>query len=345
MTALFTNYDPDFASFLAGTASLDNDHWPLARNFLLDERVSRGRAECYGKHGAIAGHESITAWRRCHEVYLEKEIFVRGDGEEPPRRINAQDPDICPETFRYPMAFSSLGGTSGSHLIRVEKISDLMDTLNQSFEDVLAWTMGALAKKPDPLQNLDVLLRQFAFQRDCRPAFAGIWEDLSDLFGETPDEDPSHWADALRDRLGLYHYDPKQSSTADPDKPGPIGILVFRYPVEVVPCLSGLDDGMRPLAVPCVLDGDFSPAFFPSPRESDTGHAMDLADIRPCDKLTREVLHPAMRLQAEHLFRVGSITRPVNPNVIQDRRSFHLICLQERFDRSEYGQHTDRDLL
>nr|VFJ49437.1 MAG: hypothetical protein BECKFW1821B_GA0114236_100545 [Candidatus Kentron sp. FW] len=345
MTALFTNYDPDFASFLVGTASTGNDHWPTARNFLLDERVSRGRAECYGKHGAIAGHETIAAWRRCHEAYLEKEIFVRGDSEEPPRRIDAQDPDICPETFRYPTIFSSLGGTLGSYLIRVEKISDLMDTLNQSFEDILTWTMDALAKKPGALQDLDALLGQFASQRDYRPAFAGVWEDLSDLFGEVPDEDRSDWADALRNRLGLYHYDPKQSSTVDPNKPGSIDILVFRYPVEVVPCLSGFDDGMRPLTVPCVLDGDFSQAFFPSPRESDTGHAMDLVDIRPCGELTREVLHPAMRLQAEHLFRVGSITRPVDPRVIRDRRGFHLICLQERFDRSEYGRHTDQDLL
>jgi len=338
MTALFTNFDPDFASFLVrSAASTEGGHWPIARNFLLDERISPARAECYRDHGAISDHGSVEEWERSHGTYLRKKISVRGDDFDPPESIDAEDLDICPDTFRFPVFSSSLVGALSSDLIRVQKVSSFRDRSKKRPEDVVKLAEDALANDRNASQRLDKLLQWFVQKRDRRPVFAGVWEDLSDLFGETPMQDLSGWADNLRDRLGLYTYDPKQSDA--------INILVFRYPVEIVPRLSGVDGKMRPLTVPCVLDGDLSQAFCPAPRESDTGYTMDLAGARSCDRLTREVLHPAMRLRTKHLFRVGTITRPVDPEAIREQRGLHLTCLREHLGRPEYGKHTDEDLL
>nr|VFJ92852.1 MAG: hypothetical protein BECKLFY1418B_GA0070995_103919 [Candidatus Kentron sp. LFY] len=346
MTALFSNFDPDFASFLTRNASTDNPHyWPVARNFLLDERISLQRAESYRNHGAVAEHESMGKWIDGHNAYLEEEVFIPCDDSkpEPPENIHPEDPEVCPDTFRLPVLSSSLANTLTSDLIRVQKISSFEHALNESPETVLTLATGTLAKDQRASQELENLFQQFASVRNWQPVFAGIWEDLSDLFGEAPEGDSPGWADALRDRLGLYTYDPKQSGT--PKKINPIHVLIFRYPIAAVPRLSSLGDRSRPLTVPCVLDGEFSHAFCPSPRESDTGHTMDLVGADSCDNLTREVLHPAMRLRAKHLFRVSSITRPIDPSAIREQRGLHLTYLRERFGRSEYGRHTDEDLL
>nr|VFJ94375.1 MAG: hypothetical protein BECKLFY1418A_GA0070994_103920 [Candidatus Kentron sp. LFY] len=344
MTASFANFDPDFASFLTRNAApTDGTHWSVARNFLLDERITRERAESYKNRGAATRHGNVEEWSTRHNAYLKKEVFVTGDGLEPPEHIDVGDLDVCPDTFRSPAVFSSLGSTLSFDLIRVQKVESFKRALNESPETVLTWAAGALASDREASRDLDELLQRFARKRKYRPVFATVWDDLSDLFGEIPEQDSPDWVDTLRDRLGLYTYDPKPSGTLE--KIDPIPILIFRYPIAALPRLSSLDDRKRPLAVPCVLDGDFSHAFCPSPRESDTGHTMDLAGAASCNELTREVLHPAMRLRARHLFRVGSITRPVDPNAIHEQRGLHLIYLRECFRRPEYGKHTDEDLL
>nr|VFK62710.1 MAG: hypothetical protein BECKUNK1418G_GA0071005_102623 [Candidatus Kentron sp. UNK]VFK70580.1 MAG: hypothetical protein BECKUNK1418H_GA0071006_103223 [Candidatus Kentron sp. UNK] len=338
MSALFANFAPDFSSFLTRSVSTDSDHWPVSRNFLLDEHIARERAECYRHHGAVADHRSVAEWEFRHKIYLKKEISIESDDiEPPPEYIDPEDPDICPDTFRFPMLAPSLAKNLASDLIRVQKVSSFNRVSQLSSKYILALAAGAMANNQDAFQRLDGLLGQFAGNRDWRPVFSGVWSDLADVFGETPEEDPPDWADDLRDRLGLCDCDPRQSES--------LGILVFRYPIQAVPRLSTLGDRARPLTIPCVLDGVFSHAFLPSPSESDTGHTMDLTDARPCGKLIREVLHPAMRLQTKYLFRVGAITRPVDPNALGMQRGLHLTCLRERFERPEYGQHTDRDLL
>nr|VFK60434.1 MAG: hypothetical protein BECKTUN1418D_GA0071000_112310 [Candidatus Kentron sp. TUN] len=304
---------------------------------MLDERVNRERAECYEKHGAVTNHGSLEDWKSCHNVYLEKEISVRGDESEPPEYIeDVTDSEICPDTFRFPVVSSSLGCALHADLIRVQKVSSLVRKLGESVEDILALAEGTLANDHESSRDLDELLRRFARNRKWQPVFASPWKDLSDLFGETPEGDPSGLANNLRDRLGLYAYDPKQSDT--------VHILVFRYPIRAVPRLSGFDDQMRPLTVPCVLDGVLSPAFCPSFRESDVGFTVDLSGPH-CHKLTREVLHPAMRLRANDLFRVCSITDPVDPSTIPEQRGLHLSCLREISGRPKYAEHTDEDLL
>nr|VFJ56371.1 MAG: hypothetical protein BECKFM1743C_GA0114222_101753 [Candidatus Kentron sp. FM]VFJ56597.1 MAG: hypothetical protein BECKFM1743A_GA0114220_101713 [Candidatus Kentron sp. FM]VFK11251.1 MAG: hypothetical protein BECKFM1743B_GA0114221_101733 [Candidatus Kentron sp. FM] len=345
MTALFRSLDPGFAEFLTGAgASTEGPHWPVARNFLLDEGIGRERAGHYRSHGAMAAHASPEDWRISHNAYLKEWVRIENDDLGPPGYIDADDPEGCPDTFRFPVSHSALGHALATDLIRVQKVSSLTRALKESAGDLTALAAVALEGEREASRRLDEVLGRFARKRNYQPVFAGLWEDLSDLFGAAPDQDPPGWADDLRDRLGLDGYDPKQSDPIAPAERG-LDILVFRYPVGAVPRLSGLTGRARPLTVPCVLDGGFSPAFCPSPRGFGTGHTVDLAGARSCDKLTREILHPAMGLRSEYLFRIGSIQRPVASDAMQVQRGLHLTCLRKNFERPHYGEHTDRDLL
>ena len=119
-------------------------------------------------------------------------------------------------------------------------------------------------------------------------------------------------------------------------------MLVFRYQVDAVPGLKS-DRTVRLLLPPTVLDGRHSPAFCPAPRAALTGHTLDLSGGR--DRPCREVLHPTTRFRARHLFRVGTVTRPVNHGLLREARGLHLVCVREQSGRRDYAVRTDGDLL
>jgi hypothetical protein len=132
------------------------------------------------------------------------------------------------------------------------------------------------------------------------------------------------WADELRDRLGLAHFEP---GTA---------FILFSYRVGELCCIS-TDQQRHPLAVPTVVDHDLSSAFCPAPRNSNDGLSVDLAAN---GRLTPELIHPAVRLAARHVFRLGRITRPVPPD-LNPARQAHLAALRETTGRMDYALDTD----
>lgn len=119
---------------------------------------------------------------------------------------------------------------------------------------------------------------------------------------------------------------------------GNLPILVFVYPVSVVPDRRGFKG--KPLAVPTVVDGELSPAFCPAPGSDPVGRVVNLAgeDREPA----REVVHPFFVPEAEHIFRVGEVTRPV-PADLAATRTRHLRHLRDL--RPGYAAATDADLL
>jgi hypothetical protein len=161
-------------------------------------------------------------------------------------------------------------------------------------------------------------------------------EDVEGLFGATPQDDPPGWADDLRDSLGLFHYDPGGRN-------GALDILVFRFPVAAVPKLKGLGRDRKPLVPPTVLDNRPSSAFFPAPRASLTGHVIDLSGRS--QSLRREVLHPSVAFEAKHLFRIGTVVRPVDPATLPVARGLHISMVRQASGRSDYAAGTDGDLL
>ncbi len=156
------------------------------------------------------------------------------------------------------------------------------------------------------------------------------------MFGGYPRDDPPGWPNRLRDRLGLAQYDPAARG-------GPIDILVFRYEVGALAWIEELGADTRALVPPTVLDGGFSEAFCPAPPGARTGHTLDLGGDN--DHPPREVLHPTLGFGARHLWRVGTISAPVDPGLFETLSGLHLLWLRDRTGISAYGADTDGDLL
>ncbi len=334
---VFSGSDADFARFLSDTGSSSDDTQAfVARNFLLDEAVPAARADSYAASGGATAHADSAAWLKAHNHYLTARVWSLSHDHGPPALVDTADEEGCPETFRLPAASPYAAANGTLDLVRVEGVTFIASKSASDPAEVVRLARAALAPGAgdDTRAALDALLEVWSRKIDLRPVFAGFWEDVQDLFGATPDADPPGWADRLRDRLGLLHHDPA-------DKKGPIDVLVFRYQVDAVPPLAS-DHARRPLLPPTVLDGRHSAAFCPAPRDSATGHTIDLGarGERPC----REVLHPCTALRARHVFRVGTISAPVARERLREARGMHLLAVRDQAGRPDYAAGTDGDL-
>lgn len=332
---LFSSADTAMAAFLArtGTDKAAESAF-VARNFLIDEGVSTERVESYRRASAVADHATVAIWGQHHKAYLLAQICLPGDGFGPPSPVDADDVDACPETFRTAAATSPYAAVDERlDLIRVVDLSFVatMASSRAAQVRVLAERMTGGSASSTERDELDAVLATWTKAIDLRPVFAGFWEDLQDVFGPNPASDPAGWADALRNRLGLVHHDAAR---------GEIDVLVFRYPVRLVPKLRG--SGLRPIVPPTVLDGSHSDAFCPAPKGT-PGHTVDL-DITTELRERREVLHPAVALGVEHVFRVGTIRKATDRTLLPLARYEHLTQVRAASGRVDYAAVTDGDL-
>ena len=166
-------------------------------------------------------------------------------------------------------------------------------------------------------------------QRDFRPAFAGFYLDVQDILSSTNTD----WADDLRDALGLYHFNPLSPVRE-------LTVLVFQYPIRSVPHFLS-DTKARPLVPPTVLDSRPNPAFCPVPAGSLTGHTVHLSGYQKVPPLMREVLHPPVAYKPSHLFRMGTIRKPVQVATLKESRQWHLEVVRDQSRRPDFAQLTD----
>jgi hypothetical protein len=339
---LFATHHDGMAAFLR---TLGGDPSPMpafvARNFLLDEGVTAERFTSYGKYGAVADHRSYADWSGAHASYLMHCIYRPGSGSGPPTRLDPNDIDECPETFRKIDPGSPFHRTDVHvDLLRVEQIDFVAMQSGETPERIKQLAQAIVNGDANPgsadYQALGDILETWSFTIDLRPVYAGYWQDLRDLF--EPD-DTADWADQLRDRLGLPHLDPARRARPS------IDVLVFRYPVSTIPRLRGLTGAneSRPLVPPTVLDGGHSPAFCPAPRGELTGYTIDLGLDSP--PLRQEVLHPTIAFSPAHVWRVGTIGRTIDENKLSEAREWHLLNVREHTGRGDHAIETDADLL
>jgi hypothetical protein len=307
-----------------------------ARNFLLDEGIVPTRVDSYAEAGAMKDHGTVEDWHGAHSTYLTERVFRDPTGDGLPRTLDPADEISCPESFRFlDPAAPFLPTDPRSHLIRVERLRFVAESAGVDPGDLRRIAEGAIQHDSGLIRELNDILETWERVIEARPVFAAFWDAVADLFGETSADDPPGWEDALRDSLGLLHYDPRTRG-------GPIEVLVFKYPVSVVPKLKGLDRDRRPLVPPTVLDNTPSPAFLPAPRHSLTGHVVDLA--AKTKELRREVLHPGVPFEAKHLWRVGTIRQPADPASLPLARGLHLLMVRDASGRKDYALGTDGDL-
>jgi hypothetical protein len=324
-----------FLSRVGGDATKDLRF--CARNFLLDEGIVSERVDSYIELGGAAEHASVEDWLGSHSAYLAAKVFRPPADGGLPTTIDPSDEALCPETFRFLATTSPFLSTEPRvELIRVESLSFVADYAGMAREKLKDLAVRAVGPdEPKPLRELNDALDAWSRGIEAHPIFAAFLADVKNLV----DRNPDRWADALRDAMGLLHLDPgsRHAGTA-----AGVDILVFKYPVSLVPRRAGDAREQRPLLPPTVLDGRASPAFLPAPGGSLTGHVVDLSGEARSPR--REVLHPSIAFQAKHLWKVGTIRQPVERANLAAARGLHLGLVRAVSGREEYARGTDGDL-
>jgi hypothetical protein len=333
---------PTLASTLETLSQADNirnGRFP-ARNFRLEWQLPQSRIENYTNTATIANavmdpSETLKWLNRFHNQYLAR--FVQAGA-----RMDKFDTDStdCPEPFRLSLGLDEFGHSEdGLFLVRLEDLDIIArdaqvskNELREVVNDVAVVNRQGVGDRSREQEALADILRQWQERLDNRPIFAGYWDDAQSVLA---DPQPG-WAEELRDRLGLLHYDP----TRKPDME--IDVVVFRYPVRLIPRYSR--SGPRLLLRPTVLDGSLSEAFCTAPAGTGVGSTIDLAGRD--DIPWQEVIHPPIEYKPEHAWAVDSI-KACPSRDLGHSRAIHLIklCLDATLNFQELCNVIDGDLI
>lgn len=330
------NPDDSFDTFLddiANNATSGNDRF-ICRNFLLDENVPSERLASYQGAGAMVQHADMHRFEEAHNKYLSAAVYT-GTRRSPVGRnviVDRHTDKLCPETFR----FSSLRGHLDPNLDLIRVVdAGFLEAKQDKGMDVIGWTRQYQEGTALPLvkAGLESTLKGIWNKLDLRPVWAAYFMDVEDLFGDTADKDHPDWADCLRDRLGLAHFDPKKIGRD-------IDIILFKYKIKDVPKFKGED--IRAITTPSVLDATLNSAFCPAPQNCDKGYALDLNELASSDPYG-EIVHASFPFKCEHVFRIGTIHKPAPSDLAQARQA-HLRKLRVLLRKADYAESTDGPL-
>lgn len=282
----------------------------IAENFLLEERLTDEREDSYEEQ---LKNLVDFGWKYCHENYISDKVNLKVG---------------MPETFSAANRPNLLGRIDeDQYLVRVEELTWPAGLAGVSESELSGYLQEFIADRKH-VGFIDKLLADWNEKRDSRPCFAGFWGEVKDLFLDSAgnEMDNDKWANALRDRFGLGHYDPNHPDTRLPGEPIPV--LLLRYRVRDV--LAAVRTAGA-FAVPTVLDSTWSQFFCPSPVGMEFGQTVDLSPGGEDEYLLNcEILHQRIDWQPEHLYRVGLIDEPPGKNCEEARR-IHLEYFQDDF--------------
>ena len=217
-------------------------------------------------------------------------------------------------------------------LVRLEALEwPLSQLWNISFDELIKLHDDA-NRTPDAAKTLADLLDQWNLARDNRPAFAAFLDEVE------ADTECADWPHALRDRLGLGHYEPEIG--------GKIPVALMRYSLQDVLAAQAVAKLATACALPTALDGGMHEFFFPVPREQPYGATLHLAPGK-ADLLTAEIIHCRINYDVKHIWKFGWIERthalaPAGAAGIDDRlrqaRDLHLLQLRIDSNRDAFAE-------
>ncbi len=307
--------------------ALPHNERAVLENFGADERVSEARRAVYAPALGTKALVSIGDFKQAHERrYLAECVQLDKNGS------------AIPDTFDAALNGSNQwsGIDNNVALYRIESASFALNSTGideAELERVITARDSTQAHEREAAQAvLQRLMDNWNDRRDRRPLFATTEDEISDLLASN-DKD---WPNALRDYLGLGHFNP---AAGRPER-----VLLMRYSVqEVRECKEA---GNSAFCIPTVLDGPLNPFFFPTPlagtnasgSDRQVGRAVNLRAVaQESDyKMGLELIHSYVKYRPEHLFRSGLISRPLTSNLAQ-LRSFHLAWLKLETDRDTFG--------
>ncbi len=279
----------------------------VAENFILEERLPQQREENYQRHVGTSG--GINDWIFAHKNYISEEINVSTG---------------TPATFTLDNSSNVLDRIEENQfIVRIETIDWPTSLIGVDLNQMVDYLKDYL-KSQKHFNIIEKFLVDWNRSRDFRPVFAGFWDEVKDIFIDTADNeiDNADWANQLRDRFGLGHYDPMGGE--------PLAVVLMRYRISDV--MNAASGKTKIVAVPTVIDSDWSPFFHPTPIDGwQEGQTLDLSPGSEAEySLNREILHRFIAYQPSYLYRVGWINKPPGKSCEEARR-IHLKCLQDDF--------------
>lgn len=323
-------------SRLAAVAGMPADERAVWENLHAEERVSSQRGALYAAAVNSPALADLGGFTLRHKGYLEQAV-----------NLEKTEPEV-PHTFD-----ATLNGAN--HWTRIDenvvlyRLEDLSFALDgsgvdaaelQSAIDTRRGTSADPYARSNALAILQRVTAAWNNRRDRRPLFATSHDEVAALLADAGDD----WPHALRDELGLGHYNPL---------PGrPVSVLLMRYTVrDVRQCKAA---GAQAFCIPTVLDCALNPHFVPTPLPGpggagspwQMGRAINLAGTSESDyesRMRAELVHSYVDYRPEHLDRWGVISRQLQCDLAQ-LRGFHLSWLRLLTDRDAPNPPFDTDL-
>ena len=288
----------------------------MADNCRFDERAGADRwqrfedllSERVASRGAVGWQD----WTEVNQLHLD-------------RYCNVSRPSV-PDAFLEINRSAWLDGLSDNQtLVRIEALVRPLQNSDLDIDRLNDLLRRADNSDGDATCAVHSFFDAWNERRDARPAFAAFYDEVQQ---ESDDDD---WPHALRDRLGLGHYGHAEDTL--------LPVALMRYPLADVYSAQAQQQPSSACALPTVLDGGMHEFFFPVPREHPYGATVHLLPGR-ADTLTAEIVHCRIDYRREHLYRLGTITRPhrLDDGQLREARDLHLLALQVECDREDFGE-------
>ena len=296
--------------------SRDTIEAAVADNCRFDERAGNGRWQrSEGLLSALVADRGAVGWQdwtEANRLHLD-------------RYCNISRPSV-PDAFLEINRRAWLDTLCDNQtLVRIEALNRPLQNSGLDLDDLNDLLQRADRGDDDADSAVRSFFDAWNQRRDARPAFAAFYDEVQQ---ELNDDD---WPHALRDRLGLGHYGHAGGA--------PLPVALMRYPLADVHSAQRQQQLSSACALPTVLDGGMHEFFFPVPREHPYGATVHLQPGR-ADTLTAEIVHCRIDYQREHLYRLGTITRPhrLDDGQLREARDLHLLALQVESDREDFGE-------
>ena len=307
--AFYSKKFNEFKTFLDNMSHKKDFHQSaVAENFLLEERLSNERENSYEKY--ISPTMDFNSWNNDHEEYIFQNIYTLSDNPETFTKNNSPNILSVLDKNQYVVRLENLNFPCLKNGIDTQRMMDYLDSFIHK-------------KEKKYTDFIDRFIKIWNDSRDKRPIFIGFWGEVKEFFEENGKRKKNdNWPNQLRDAFGLGHLDPCGGES--------VPVILLRYRVRDILKTSLTPE--KAVAVPTVLDSEFSPFFCPVPLDGwNEGQTINLSIADDNDyNFNCELIHSYIDYQTSYIYDVGKIDRAPG-RTGETARKIHLELLSDEF--------------
>lgn len=305
----------------------DDQARAVGHNFRWEERLGPDRIAAFEQHPLVSARlgngTPVTDFKEAYKVYREERLEWDG-----------HDVAEISDTFRAcnnAARFETLPDQRRV-LVRITKIGPALKAAGLGF-DGFSRAVDLYVNsdnQTDQVMNAQAVIEEFvqawnAYDRRM-PAFCGFLSDVES------DASQADWPHAIRDRLGLGHFDV-------PPGAAPLPVMLLRYSVEdALRRATRFCKAEVAMRVPTVLESNMFHYFYPAPTELPFGRTVYLGGGLDESLLTCELVHLPVDITVGDVWKVGMVEKPI-PNVpLAKVRDDHLEIIRVEAVRDDFGE-------